>query len=493
MSVADRAAIGTAPRMGISWPLLLGAVAFLAVLVSGAVRIGSDTYWHISAGRWIVAHARVPTHDPFSFTMHGAAWVAQEWGAELLMAVLYGMAGWPALMLLVAASFALTIAYLAHFLLPRMEPLHTVLLTVLGGCMMFSYVLVRPQQIVWPLAALWIGVLIDAGEQGAAPPWWLLGVMLLWANLHASFILGLGLAVPIALEAVVGARPAWKPAARRWGLFLAAAVGCALLNPQGYRLLIYPFRVLGMHALDHISEWQQPNFQQPHVFGLWLLALLALSFGGRIRLPLLRSVMLIGLIYFALQHIRNVSLLGFIAPLLIAEPVARLWRERPAHAADAGILDRGFRALARPASGAAICATVVLAGVLGVAAVRLKKPSLPAQFTPRAALDALLAKRRDARILNDYNFGGYLIFRGIPVFVDGRTDMYGNRFIQSYFNAVELARNGNFPALLRKYRIDAILMGPQWPVVRLLERLPQWRRVYAGKVAVAYVRDGARP
>ena len=488
MSAAQR----TAHRLRVSWPLLLGTAAFLAALLSGAARIGADTYWHISAGRWMLAHARVPTHDPFSFTMHGAPWIAQEWGAELLMAVVYGIGGWPALVLLVAASFALAIAYVAHFLLPRMEPLHTVLLTVLGACMMFSYILVRPQQLVWPLAALWIGGLIDAGERGAAPPWWLLAVMLLWANLHASFILGLLLAVPIALEAVLGARPAWKPAAGRWGLFLAAAVGCALVNPQGYRLLIYPFRVLGMPALEHISEWQQPNFQQLHVFGLWLLALLALAFGGRIRLPLLRSAMLIGLIYFALQHIRNVSLLGLIAPLLIAGPLARLWRERPVHARDAGALDRGFRALARPASGAAVWATVVLAGALGVAAVRLRKPSVPAQVTPRAALAALLARRPAARILNDYNFGGYLIFRGIPVFVDGRTDMYGNRFIESYFNAVELARKGNFPALLQRYRIDAILMGPEWPVVQLLERLPQWRRVYAGKVAVAYVRAGAQ-
>ena len=493
MSAAARTALEPVRRLGVSWPLLLGAAAFLAALVSGAARIGPDTYWHIGAGRWILAHARVPTHDPFSFTMHGAPWVAQEWGAEVLMAWVYGMAGWSGLVLMIAALFALSIAYLAHFLLPRMEPLHTVLLTVLGACMMFSYILVRPQQIVWPLTALWVGVLIDAAEKRAAPPWWLLAVMLLWANLHASFILGLALAVPIGIEAVLGTKPHWKPTARRWGAFIAAAFGCALLNPQGYRLLIYPFRVLGMHALSHLTEWQQPNFQQLHVFALWLLALLALAFAGRVRLPLLRSVLLVGLIYFALQHIRNVSLLGLLSPFLIASPLARLWRERAARAGDAGALDRGFRALARPAGRVAVWAAVVLAGALGVAAVRLRKPGLPAQFTPRAALDALLARRPDARILNDYNFGGYLIFRGVPVFVDGRTDMYGNRFVQSYFDAVELAPNGNFLALLKKYRIDAILMGPQWPVVRLLDRLPQWRRVYADKVAVAYVRQGARP
>ena len=99
--------IDTVRRGGLSWPLLLGAVAFWAALITGAARVGPDTYWHIMAGRWILAHGQVPTRDPFSFTMHGAPWVAQEWGAELLMTLVDGMTGLTGLVLLSAALFAL--------------------------------------------------------------------------------------------------------------------------------------------------------------------------------------------------------------------------------------------------------------------------------------------------------------------------------------------------------------------------------------------------
>ena len=243
-------AVEIAGRSGLSLPMLLGAAAFLLALVSGAARLDSDTYWQIATGRWIIVHGYVPTHDIFSFTMHGARWVVQEWGEEVLAALVYSMAGWSGLVLLAAFSFALTIAYLSRFLLSRMEPSHAVWLAILAGCMMFNYMVARPHELAWPLTALWVGVLIESNEGNRAPPWWLLGVMLLWANLHASFILGLALAVVIGIEAVVNAKDGWKPKARRWGAFIAAAFGCALLNPQGWRLNLY--------EQHHSAEFQVP-------------------------------------------------------------------------------------------------------------------------------------------------------------------------------------------------------------------------------------------
>jgi hypothetical protein len=485
--------IGAVRRFGLSWPMLLGAAAFVLVLAGAVVRLDADIYWQIVTGRWIIAHGYVPARDIFSFTRHGTRWIVQEWGAEVLEAGVYRMAGWAGLALLAALCFGLTIAYLARFLFARMQPLHALILTAVSGCMMLDYLIVRPHELVWPLTALWVGVLIESNERKRAPPWWLLAVMLLWANLHASFILGLALAAVIAVEAVLEAKGQWQPTARRWGLFLAAAVGCALLNPQGWRLLIFPFHMLGMPVLARIPGWQPPNLQRPQVFGLWLIGVLGLAFAGRFILPIARSLLLIGLMFFALQHMRNVSLLGLISPFLIATPLAAQWRREPLARRAAQALDGMVRTPAAAGSLGALCATIVLAGALGIAAVSVRRPRPPAQATPRAAVAALLARRPQARILDDIEFGGYLIFRGIPVFVDPRIAVYGNAFLERYYAALELSQRGNFPALLRRYRIDAILMGPQWPVVRLLERLPQWRRVYAGKVAVAYVRDGARP
>ena len=76
---------------------LLFAVFVLAVppfiASNWSVFRDGDVSWHIAAGRWIIEHRAVPVTDPFSFTMPGTAWVAHEWGAEVIQAIAYDLAG----------------------------------------------------------------------------------------------------------------------------------------------------------------------------------------------------------------------------------------------------------------------------------------------------------------------------------------------------------------------------------------------------------------
>jgi hypothetical protein len=45
----------------------------------------------------------------------------------------------------------------------------------------------------------------------------------------------------------------------------------------------------------------------------------------------------------------------------------------------------------------------------------------------------------------------------------------------------EFGEPAGFPALLDEYRISATLLAPSTPAVALLDRLPEWQRVYAGR------------
>ena len=45
---------------------------------------------------------------------------------------------------------------------------------------------------------------------------------------------------------------------------------------------------------------------------------------------------------------------------------------------------------------------------------------------PTAALAAVEAAHVTGPILNDYGFGGYLAFAGVPPFIDGRAELYGD-------------------------------------------------------------------
>jgi hypothetical protein len=472
--------------------LLVGLAAFFIPLLMPGVLNDPDSYWHIAAGRWMFEHGQVPSHDPFSFSLPGAAWMAHEWGSELLLAWLYQLAGWPGLSLLVAGSFAVTLAYLMRFLLARMEPVHAILAVGIVALMMMPALLARPHVVVWPLTALWIGTLVRSNEARRAPPWWLLAVLLVWTNLHASFVVGLGLALALGADAVACAPPPTRwPLARAWALFLVAAGGCVLINPHGYGVILYTFDVMHLKTeLALIQEWQAPNFQQPQPLALWLLLVIALAFAGRVRLPLVRSAVVLGLLVMSLQHQRYVALLGLLSPFIMAEPLARQWRAQAAAGRDAEALDRWFRALAAPARLATAGVAWLLAATVALGVERLKPPEPPADDTPRVAVAALLSTGAGSRILNAYNFGGYLIFRRVPVFIDGRGDMYGDAFVSSYFKALTLTGvPGALEAMLAKYNIDSTLLPPKTPAVQMLDHLPGWRRVYADKVAVVHVRQ----
>jgi hypothetical protein len=76
----------------------------------------------------------------------------------------------------------------------------------------------------------------------------------------------------------------------------------------------------------------------------------------------------------------------------------------------------------------------------------------------------------------------------VPVFIDGRTELYGEQFVLAHDNALQLHDVGKFLALLDTYRIDATLLSPSSPAVHLLDRLDGWRRVYSDGEAVVHMR-----
>ena len=111
----------------------------------------------------------------------------------------------------------------------------------------------------------------------------------------------------------------------------------------------------------------------------------------------------------------------------------------------------------------------------------------PENQSPAAAVDALKA-HNPKRVLNDLPFGGYLIWRQIPVFVDGRAELYGEAFDMAFYRAMQLKDVNEFLDILKKWDIDAVLLMPHTPAAGLLDHIGGWRRVYADGNAVLHVR-----
>src|ERR1700733_890368 len=117
-----------------------GVVAAFAALASPlALLHDPDTYLHIAAGRWMLAHWALPAADPFSFTMAGAQWIAGEWFGELVLAAVYVASGWGGIVVLTVASFGLAMGLLAWFLGRRLEPLPAMIAALAGAVLVLPH------------------------------------------------------------------------------------------------------------------------------------------------------------------------------------------------------------------------------------------------------------------------------------------------------------------------------------------------------------------
>ena len=128
--------------------------------------------------------------------------------------------------------------------------------------------------------------------------------------------------------------------------------------------------------------------------------------------------------------------------------------------------------------------------MIGVSALRLSFafPRGGQNLTPQAALDHVPQALVAAPVLNEYGFGGYLIFRGVRPFIDSRAELYGDRFIADYARIVAPDTRA-LTAAIETYKIGWTIFPPDSPVVAVLDLLPGWHRLYSDDVAVVHIRD----
>ncbi len=458
-------------------PLLVALAAYAVVAFTPQIFDDGDTYWHIAAGARMLADRAVLFRDPFSYTFAGAPWNAHEWLSEIAMALAYRAAGWGGEALLCALAFAAAAGFLAFHLGRWFAlPARLLILALALSCMAGS-LLARPHILALPLLELWTAGLVIARSEKRAPTFFLLPVMTLWANLHGGFVFGFLLLGCVGLEALVD-EPDKLKTVKAWGLFAAASVMAALITPHFIDGLLFPFRLLAMSGLAHVGEWQPTSFATPQPFELVVLAALYVFLSRGVKLPVFRVLISLLLLHMALQHVRHQLVFAMAVPLLLAEPLSRALDSRtmPANT------DRGW-------DFAWLFAALVLAIGISAARLSLALPRGGDAVTPQAALAHVPQSLAETPMLNDYGFGGYLIFSGRRPFIDSRAELYGDDFLRNYARIVQ-PDAAALKATLQRYRIRWTIFAPDSPTVALLDLLPGWHRLYADKIAVVHVRDG---
>ncbi|MGE5158188.1 MAG: hypothetical protein ACM3OF_08570 [Gemmatimonas sp.] len=477
-----------APVRSLRGPLPLWVflgVYVLRLIAGNGLLIDPDTLWQVTVGQWIIDHHAVPQTDVYSFTMHGEPWISTQWLAQVMFAKAYAWAGWAGPVVLATLAIAATFALLARFLTARISASASLVFISAALALTMPHLLARPHVLAMPFTVLWIGGLIAAADRREAPSLLLLLWIALWANLHGGFVFGLMMIGPVALDAVVGADAASrKSLLLRWAAFGLAALLASFCNPYGWNALLAAEKILSLgSALPLIMEWHAPDFSHLGALELCLLLGIGLALYRGVTLPPTRIVILLGLLHMALSQGRAADILALVAPIVLAAPLARR-----IGGPDVNVSIYNGTALERAGSRVPLFAGIALALTAGTAAfasVYRFEPNM--HSAPVAAVDELKTLNV-ARVFNDYDFGGYLIYRGVPTFIDGRTELYGEKFFVDHNAASGLMKPENLFRLLDQYHIQATLMRTQSAATKLLDHVDGWQKVYSDDIATIHVR-----
>ena len=369
-------------------PFLVAVLLVPAALGSSQMIFNDgDVSWHIATGQWILDHRAIPRTDPFSFTWAGKPWVPIEWLAEMLYALAYRAAGYGGIAALVTAALmalhAIVYANGSRYVRP-------LLAIVAMDFVLVPMLLARPHVLVWPLLALWLWLMLRARDAHRAPPLAAALLMIVWANLHGSFVLGIGIAGLFGLEALVFESDRAK-VLRQWVPFGLACIAAMFVNANGLDGVIHPLRMANLDMLPLIDEWKPSNPKvTPFFFGVLALTL-ALIAWKRPRLPWTRWLLLGGMLGLALLQVRHQAMLAIVAAMVLPEGFA--WpRAMPS----------------RPDRGAIAVTAVAAAGLILMRAILPLQPP-ENEANPWKLIAAVPAEYRGHAVLNGYSMGGPLI------------------------------------------------------------------------------------
>jgi len=515
------------PATGLFLCLLLG------LLAAGRERMLRDpgTFWHTVVGERIITSGQLPREDAFSFTAAGQKWLAQQWLAELAMALVHRLAGLDGLLLISCAILSGVFAWLAARLRSGGLKWPTVLLLVLLGLGAAScHFMPRPHLASIVLIGACHAILCDV-EVGRREPrslLWLPVILVVWTNLHGGALGGLATIVICLIGWL------WTTNFSRVliGAVASLCIVAILVNPYGSALPAVWIGLMGSDVLPRLIVEHAP-LQLASPEGVMILTLGAVYIGAliRVRRAGWRVTWLLPLVWLALalSRVRHGPLFAVTALVAIGElihdvsrigsggPGSRLRRLLDAGDCAAGMLvmgpatvingpdlacksgaggGRGAVAISKCALAVPV-AFVVLALALQHAGLRV--PVIGAgwaraseTYWPSATLTALRDRLGDApsnpRVFNDLLFGGYLIF-GAPrarVFIDDRCELHGDQALIRY---AELCRSPNLIGGVCDYEdVWLALVSSGSSFDRYFAAAPNWRPICRDPASVLYAR-----
>jgi len=470
---------------------LAASGTFMAVFLFGAqmLSIDSDLGRHVTIGSYILDNRLVPTRDLFSHTLTGQSRPPYEWLSQVVFALSNRLMGLDGVILLTAPLIGASIlAIYRHSAQRSGSPLVALFIALLAAAATSLHWLPRPHIITFLLLAIWVHNLEKLRTGKPIKIYVFPLIMLFWANLHGGFIFGF-----LALAAYFAGWlwDKWRNQASTEtgkGFFLAgiSSLAASVITPDLWHNWEAVLNNRSSFILSRTVETMPPKLSDPTTAPfVILLALSAIFFFANWRTASVSHIFLLGGFgLLALMMTRNIPLFAIICAPILAEWITAKANQFPAWKR----LDERFINLAMP-SRSFLLPTLLTIFVVGFFSYNHTKGREVYQFNPQVfpvqAVDWLEENPREGNMFNEFNWGGYLLYRLWPrdlVFVDSQSDFYGEPLMRDY-ETMMLTKN-NWQDLLDQYQISWVIIPSNAPLADQLKQEAGWTVLYKDSVAI---------
>ena len=476
---------------GLAWLVAVASVVFFAT-AQYCHQLYIDTYFDLYAGRYVAEHG-IPDRNVVTVIAHGRPWIDQQWLAQLVDYRVWLLGGYAAVVVLPIALISVGIALLGALMLRRgTSPLRMCAWTLAGLAETYGYATPRPQSVGYVLlpAVMWLVLGDDGRNRPRASVWLSIPLLVVWANVHGSVLVGAGF---VGLHAVGRALRALRRGNRQGLLsYLLLGAGAAvspLCTPYGLAVVHYYGSLIGNPVLASTGgEWAPPNPAAPYSWAFFTVVLaVAVAVGAAWRLGVrpdpelaIFAVVTLGL---ALLAFRNTPWFGFAGCLLAADMLP------------------GQRAPRTPAApfrwmlaGAMTAIAAVSAIGLVLEPVSQYEASIPRRAVGVAA--RIAARQPDLQVLPD-RFAAVGLLWLHPellgrVAFDARDEQFSQAELAEIFAFVD-AEGAHWQRLLTGYDLVVVSRQQDSRLASAMTGLPAWRVVYADDSGIVLERARKLP
>jgi hypothetical protein len=447
-----------------------------------------DIWWHLRNAQYLLTSHTFLRRDIYTFTINGKPWLNPEWLSEIPYFAAWKLGGYRGIYLLTVGMIEVLALGVCALAWQQIQNIKAAAISCIAFLMLASVSLApRTQLFGWACLLLELCV-IERYRKGRDHLWLLPVVFAAWINLHGSWPVGL---LFFAIHVCFGpanaenghtARRSWFPSQRqKLSLILGISIAALFANPYGWRLVAYPFQIAFTHHLttSTVAEWQSLDFHGSRGKFLFtaLAALLLLSMLRKRRWNLAHLLVLLIATLAAFTYSRFLFLEAIVLPPLLARELTFFSSYR--------------REIDKPWLNAGIV-TLMVAFIATHVPAESALLNQARQDTPFKAVEFLKTNRPAGNLLNDFNWGGYLVWNlpDTPVFIDSRADAFEQSGIfADYMDAIQLRRPLE---VLDKYNIDTVLMPRTSPISYLLRHDSGWTVRYEDGTAVVMQRANRR-